>query len=192
MSLTLDRTQQTFVQAMQAEDTGGQTLHRVVARLLAIALMAMDWRESQDQPGFLPTPERYRTWPVVKSQSSSCGRLQQHRFYVCPPAAILSDNQPFPVGTAFVVETTQIEAMNEPLVSQFVMKQYAVVTTGKVGRLPYGAWASAVYGQASVVLPVGETSYASDGDRSHETPVGHETLRIVDTVHFQGQVKEGA
>jgi len=65
MSLTLDRTQQTFVQAMQTENTGEQTLHRVVARLMAIALMAMNWRRSQAQPGFLPVPEGYRTWPVV-------------------------------------------------------------------------------------------------------------------------------
>ena len=159
MSLTLDMTRQAFVQAMRTGDTHEKTLHIVVVRLLAIALMAMAWRESQDQPGFLPAPEGYRTWPVVESQSASCGRLQRHSFYVCPPAAILSDDQPFPVGTAFVVETTQIEAMNEPLVSRFVMKKYAAVTTGEVGRLPYGAWASATYGPASVVPPVGETSH---------------------------------
>ncbi len=158
MSLTLDMTRQAFVQAMKTGDTREQTLHIVVVRLLAIALMAMAWRESQDRTGFLPTPEGYRTWPVVKSQSAACGRLQRHSFYVCPPAAILSDDQPFPVGTVFVVETTQIEAMNEPLVSRFVMKKYAAVTTGEVGRLPYGAWASSTYGPASEQLPMGKTS----------------------------------
>ena len=161
MSLALDRTQQTFVQAMQTEDIGEQTLHRIVARLMAIALMAMDWRHSQAQPGLLPVPEGYRTWPVVESQSASCGLRQRHRCYVCPNATILSDEQPFPVGTAFVVETTQIEAMDEPLVSRFVMKQYAGVMTGEVGRLLYGAWASAIYGPASEQLPMGETSYGS-------------------------------
>ncbi|MEO8340990.1 MAG: hypothetical protein ABI604_14975 [Nitrospirota bacterium] len=106
MSLTLDRAQQTFVQAMQTEDTGEQTLHRVVARLMAIALMAMDWWHSQVQRGFLPAPEGYRTWPVVEWQSASCGLRQRYRCYVCPNATILSAEQPFPVGTAFVVETT--------------------------------------------------------------------------------------
>ncbi len=159
MSLTFDMTRQAFVQTMRTGDTHEKTLHIVVLRLLAIALLAMDWPESQDQTGFLPTPEGYRTWPVVKSQSSSRGRLQRHSFYVCPPASILLDDQPFPVGTAFVVETAQIEAMNEPLVSQFVIKKYAEVTTGEVGRLPYGAWASATYGPASVVPPMGKTSH---------------------------------
>ena len=160
MSLTLDRAQHTFVQAMQTENTGELTLHRVVARLLAIALLAMDWRHSQAQPEFLPVPEGYRTWPVVESRSVARGRLQRHSFYVCPNAAILSGEQPLPVGTAFVVETTQIEAMNEPLVSRFVMKQYAAVTTGEAGRLPYGAWASATYGPASEQLPMGKTACA--------------------------------
>jgi hypothetical protein len=160
MSLTLDMARQSFVQAMRTGDTHEKTLHIVVVRLLAIALMARAWRESQDRTGFLPTPEGYRTWPVVESQSASCGRLQRHRFYVCPPAAILSDDQPFPVGTAFVVETTQIEAINEPLVSRFVMKKYAAVTTGEAGRLPYGAWASATYGPACEQLRMGETAYA--------------------------------
>ncbi len=159
MSLTLDMTRQAFAQAMQTEDTGEQTLHRVVARLLAIALMAMDWRHSQAQPGFLPVPEGYRTWPVVESQSASCDLRQRHRCYVCPNATILSDEQPFPVGTVFVVETTQIQADDEPLVSRFVMKQYAGVITGEVGRLSYGTWASAIYGPASEHLPMGETSY---------------------------------
>ena len=50
MSLTLDMTQQAFVQAMQRGDTREQTLHIVVVRLLAIAIRAMDLRQLQDQP----------------------------------------------------------------------------------------------------------------------------------------------
>ena len=73
MSLILDMTRQAFVQTMRTGDTHEKTLHIVVVRLLSIALMMMDWRESQDQTGFLPTPEGYRTWPVVESQSASCG-----------------------------------------------------------------------------------------------------------------------
>ena len=160
MSLTLDMTQQAFVQAMQRGDTREQTLHIVVVRLLAIAIRAMDWRQLQDQPGFLPVPEGYRTWPVVESQETSRGRRHRHSFYVCPPAAILSGDQPFPVGTAFVVETSLMEVADEPLVSRLVMEKYAAVTTSEAGRLPYGAWASAIYGPAGEQLSMDETSYS--------------------------------
>jgi hypothetical protein len=158
MSLTLDMTQQAFVQTMRTGNTHEKTLHIVVLRLLAIALMAMDWPESQDQTGFLPTPKGYRTWPAVESQSASRGRLQRHSFYVCPPAAILSDDQPFPVGTAFVVETYRMEAADEPLVSRFVMEKYAGVMSSQSDRAQYGAWASATYGSAGDVLSMGKTS----------------------------------
>ena len=65
----------------------------------------------------------------------SRGRRQRFRFYVCPKAATLSDDQPFPIGTAFVVETYRMEAADEPLVSRFVMEKYAGVTTGELDRV---------------------------------------------------------
>ena len=143
MSLTLGMTQQEFVQAMRMGDAREQTLHIVVVRLLTIALMVTDWRQPQDQLGFLPVPEGYRTWPVVESQLESRRHRQRFRLYVGPHAATLSDDQPFPVGTAFVVETVDIEVAGEPLVSRFVMERYADVTTGESDRVQYGVWASA-------------------------------------------------
>lgn len=128
-------TQQGFVQAMQTGDTREQTLHIVVLRLVAIALMVRDWRLPQDHPAALPVPEEYRTWPVVESQLESRGCRQRSRFYVEPNAATLSDDRPFPVGTAFVVETYRMEAADEPLVSQFVMRKYVGVTTGESDRV---------------------------------------------------------
>jgi Cytochrome P460 len=158
MSLTLDMTQQEFVQAMRTGDTREQTLHIIVVRLLAIALMVTDRRQPQDQPGFLTVPEGYRTWPVVESQLASRGRCQRLSFYVCPSAAILSDEQSFPVGTAFVVETYRTEAADEPLVSRFVMGKYSGVTTGESDCVQYGAWAYANFGPAGEMLPMDETS----------------------------------
>lgn len=159
MSLTLDMTRQAFVKAMQTGDTREQTLHIVVVRLLAIALVVTDWPQLQTQTAMLLVPNDYRAWPMVESELASCGRRRRLRFYVCPNAAILSDDQPFPIGTAFLVETTPIESMDQPLVSRFVMKKYAGVTTGESDRVQYGAWASAIYGPDAEVLPMDKTSY---------------------------------
>ena len=158
MSLTLDMTQQAFVQAMKTGDTCEQTLHIVVVRLLAIAMMVTDWRQPQDHTAALPVPEGYRTWPMVESKVESRGRRQRFRFYVCPNTATLSDDQPFPIGTAFVVETYRMEAADEPFVSRFVMEKYAGVMSGQLDRAHYGAWASATYGPAGDVLSIGKTS----------------------------------
>ena len=158
MSLTLDMTQQAFVQAMLTGDTREQTLHIVVVRLLAIALMVTDWRQPQDYTAALPVPNNYRTWPMVESKVESREHHQRFRLYVGPHAATLSDDQPFPVGTAFVVETYRMEAADEPLVSRFVMEKYAGVMSGQSDRAKYGAWASATYGSAGDVLSMGKTS----------------------------------
>lgn len=158
MSLTFDMTQQAFVMAMQTGNAREQTLPIVVVRLLAIALMVTDWRQPQEHTAALPVPNNYRTWPLVESELGSHGRRRRLRFYVCPTAAILLDYQPFPIGTAFVVETTQIEPMDEPLVSRFVMEKYAGVMSGQSDRAQYGAWASATYGSAGDVLSMGKTS----------------------------------
>lgn len=158
MSLTLNMTQQAFVQAMQTGNKREQTLHIVVVRLLAIALMVTDWRQPQDYTAALPVPEGYRAWPVVESQLESCGCRQRFRLYVGPHAATLSDDQPCPVGTAFVVETYRMEAADELLVSRFVMEKYAGVMSGQSDRAQYGAWASATYGSAGDVLSMGKTS----------------------------------
>lgn len=160
MSLTLGMMQQEFVQAMRMGDAREQTLHIVVVRLLAIALMVTGWRQPQDRTAALPVPEGYRTWPVVESQLESRRLRQRFRLYVGPHAATLSDDQPFPVGTAFVVETVDIEVAGEPLVSRFVMERYADVTTGESDRVQYGVWASATYGSAGAVLPMDETACA--------------------------------
>ncbi|MEO8341245.1 MAG: hypothetical protein ABI604_16295 [Nitrospirota bacterium] len=140
-------------------DTREQTLPIIVVRLLAIALVVTEWPQLPAQTAMLPMQNDYRAWPMVESELASCGRRQRLRFYVCPNAAILSDDEPFPVGTAFLVETAQIEPIGQLLVSRFVMEKYAGVTTGISDRVPYGAWASATYGPASEQLPMDEMSY---------------------------------
>ncbi|MEI8013553.1 MAG: hypothetical protein WCH20_01815 [Nitrospira sp.] len=153
MSLTLDITKQAFLKAMQTGDTLEQTLHIVVVRLLAIALKLRDCGQPQDQSLKWPLPERYHNWPMVESEMETPCRRRQLRFYVSPKAATLSVDEPFPVSTVFVVETSSIEPLDEPLVSRFVMGKYADVTTGERNSVQQGAWASATYGLAGDMLP---------------------------------------
>lgn len=158
MSLILDSTQQAFVQAMQTGDARQKALHIVVVRLLAVALMVTDWRQPQGLAAPLAAPNHYRTWPLVESEMESRGLRQRLRFYVCPQAAILSDDQPFPIGTVFIVETSGMEGADGPLVSQFVMEKYAGAMAGESDRIRYGAWAAATYGPTGDPLPIDEKS----------------------------------
>mgnify|MGYP001277177731 CR=1 FL=1 len=153
MSLTLDITKQAFLKAMQTGDTREQSLHIVVVRLLAIALKLRDCGQPQEQTLKWPLPERYHNWPMVESEVATSGRRQRLQFYVSPKAVTVPDNEPFPVATIFVVETSSIEPLDEPLVSRFVMGKYADVTTGERNPVQQGAWASATYGLAGDMRP---------------------------------------
>jgi hypothetical protein len=79
---------------------------------------------------------------MVESEIEAQNRQQRVRFYVCPEAATLGDDQPFPAGTVFVVETWSIDAGQEQLLSQFFMGEYAGVTAPSSTQARYGAWIS--------------------------------------------------
>lgn len=121
----------------------------VVARLLAVALQLTACEQPQGRHGqtvLWPPSDRYRTWPMVESEMKSRTRLQRVRFYVCPEAATLGDDRPFPVGTVFVVETWSMDVGQERLRSQFFMGEYAGVTAAPAKQARYGAWISTTYG----------------------------------------------
>ncbi|NOS77523.1 MAG: hypothetical protein HOP35_06220 [Nitrospira sp.] len=158
MSLILDSTQQAFVQAMQTGDARQKALHIVVVRLLAVALMVTDWRQPHGSTAPQAAPNHYRAWPMVESEMESRGLRQRLRFYVCPQAAILSDDQLFPIGTVFIVETSRMEGPDKSLVTRFVMEKYAGVTTGESDPVPYGAWVATTYGPGGEVLQIDAAS----------------------------------
>ncbi len=114
----------------------------VVARLLAVAFQLTSCGQPYGRTVLWPTPVRYRTWPMVESEIEAQNRRQRVRFYVCPEAATLGDDQPFPAGTVFVVETWSIDAGQEQLLSQFFMGEYAGVTAPSSTQARYGAWIS--------------------------------------------------
>jgi hypothetical protein len=159
MSLTIDLTQQAFSQAMRTGTVHERNVNIVVVRLLAVALMVTSWRQPQSQtPLMWPLPDRYRAWPTVESGLESSAGRRRLQFYVSPEVAALSDDEPFPVGTVFVVETTAIEPAGERPVARFIMGKYAGVTTGRRDRQAYGAWAYAAYGPRGELLPVEGTA----------------------------------
>lgn len=117
----------------------------VVARLLVVALQLTACGQPHGRTVLWPTPARYRTWPTVESETESRKRRQRVRFYVCPEAATLGDDRPFPVGTVFVVETWSMDAGQARLISQFFMGEYAGVTATPSKQARYGAWISTTY-----------------------------------------------
>ena len=128
----------------------------IVARLLAVALQQTECGQPQEQTLRWPLPARYRAWPMLESDLASQGCRRRLRCYVCPKAATVPDDEPFPVGTVLVVETYSMDSDEEGPHSRFVMGKYAGVTTGESDPVPYGAWASATYGPAGDPLPMDE------------------------------------
>ncbi len=153
MSLTLDITKQAFLKAMRTGDTREQTLHIVVIRLLAVALKLKDCGRLQEQALKWPLPDRYHNWPMVESEEETPGHRKRIRFYVSPKAAMLPQDEPFPVSTVLVVEVFRLDSEEERPLSRFVMGKYADVTTGERNPVQQRAWASATYGPAGDALP---------------------------------------
>jgi hypothetical protein len=117
------------------------TLRIVVVRLLVVALKLSDGERPQKQTIRWPLLPQYRAWPMLDSDLSSQRGEGRLRFYVCSKAATLSDDEPFPVGTVFVVESREMAGEAEVLLWRFVMEKYAGVTTGRLDCGCYGAWA---------------------------------------------------
>lgn len=150
MSWLLDMTEGAFVQAARTGTARERMLHIVVVRLLAVAMMVTNWRQLRSRLAALPVPHQYLNWPMVETELDLRGCRQRLRFYVCPQAAILADDESFPVGTTLVIDRYRIEShgepADEPLLSRSVMGKYAGVMTGRSDRAPYGAWGFATYG----------------------------------------------
>ncbi len=76
-----------------------------VVRLLAVALDISEGWSPAPPAATLLIPFGYRGWPSVTSTVESSGGRKRLRFYVCPKALLTQDNESFPVGATFVVES---------------------------------------------------------------------------------------
>lgn len=131
-------------------------LHAVVIRLLAIALWRSDFRAADFLNKDLPLPVGYRSWSVVETEGLQDDGRERLKCYVCAKGAATPDDEPFPVGTQFVVETYRstgrfprharvpctVEA--EPA-RVFTMKKYAAFQGSGNGVSRNEAWACALY-----------------------------------------------
>jgi hypothetical protein len=97
-------TRHALVRSVKQGDPCDATLSAVVVRLLAIALMVLRWDMREDPLPGMMVPQDYRAWPFIESDANAPGLPRHHRFFVCLKAAVSTDDEAFPVGTALVVE----------------------------------------------------------------------------------------
>lgn len=142
----LETTRAAFVQAARRRDSVEVALNVVVIRLLAVAVTVSRWRASHPRAQGMTLPKNYRGWPCVESDTEVSGEPGCLRLWVCPKAASVTDDEPFPVGTALIVETFSCApGSGGVLQSVFVMEKVSSVDGRGPGRPPREGWAYAAY-----------------------------------------------
>ncbi len=128
-------------------------LNVAVVRLLALALdISEGWSPAPPTAG-LSIPFGYRDWPSLTSVVESRTGPQQLRFYVCPKALLTQDDESFPVGTVFVVESEvgPVRADGQGFrLSVFVMEKCAGMTVDGGGSRQSESWVYASWDTAGL------------------------------------------
>jgi hypothetical protein len=159
MSLMLDTAKEAIALGTESDnDPSEQTLKVVIVRLLTVALKLSNGGQPQKRALQWPLPARYHAWPMVQSDLASPHGNGRLRFYVSPKAATLSDDEPFPVGSVFVVESCELAGGGEVPLWRFVMGKYAGVSSGRSDGKCYEVWAYTTYGPNGGVLRAGDSS----------------------------------
>jgi hypothetical protein len=108
----------------------------VVARLMAIALGVATRSVAAPEDRQLSMVFGYRPWPTCQIAGHRQGHEEILKFFVCPKGAATLDDEPFSLGTRFVMETYRVEEerscqgrVTQParheLVQVFSMQKYA-------------------------------------------------------------------
>lgn len=84
----------------------------VVARLTAIALKVATQSLAVSNSLQRPLAFDYRSWPTCQIVGSRDGREELLKFYVCRKGAATLHDEPFSLGTRFVMETYRVAAGN--------------------------------------------------------------------------------
>ncbi len=108
-----------------------------VVRLLAIAVDEIQRHHgtSTTEPPCLPD---YRSWPMVQTAERNSDKTL--RFYVCSKGLLASGDQCFPVGTQFVMETSDDRRMEI-----LVMAKRARPSRSERPHEAKGVWTSVRY-----------------------------------------------
>jgi hypothetical protein len=106
------------------EPSGTALLSVVIIRLLALALAVEGRRAASSANRRVSLPADYARWPAIECGRRRGDARESVTFYVNPKGAATLDDQAFPGGTVFVMETYAIRsAWRKDLVQIFVMEK---------------------------------------------------------------------
>ncbi|MBI5411393.1 MAG: hypothetical protein HZA21_05315 [Nitrospirae bacterium] len=90
--------------------SGSGDLGVVMIRLLAIAVSVAACQVAVRRSRVLSQPADYTTWPMLEMETQRGPGRCVLKLYVDPEGAATKDNQAFPGGTVFVMETYAVRA----------------------------------------------------------------------------------
>ncbi|MDO8358095.1 MAG: cytochrome P460 family protein [Nitrospirota bacterium] len=133
----------------------------VVARLMAIALKVTTRSLAAPNSMRLPPAFGYRSWPTCQIVGQRQGHEEILKFYVCPKGAATLDDEPFSLGTRFVMETHRVEEerscqgrVTQParheLVQIFKMQKFAGLETSGMPPCAVDGWLFSTFVQAGL------------------------------------------
>lgn len=143
---SLEITRAAFVRAVTRGESCDAALSVVVIRLLVIALTVSRWPARRAASFGMAAPKGYQAWPRIESDVTVSGAQRYLRFFVCPKATTVTDDETFPVGTALVVETFFCAPpQGGALRSLFVMEKVSSLDARGGGSGSQEGWAYATY-----------------------------------------------
>ena len=173
----------------------------VVARLMAIALGVTTRSVAAPEDRRLPLAFGYRSWPTCQIAGQRQGHEEILKFYVCPKGATTLDDEPFSMGTRFVMETYRVEedrfhegsAMQparHELVQVFSMQKYASLELSGLPSCAVDGWLFSTLVQAGLPSPGRERALRLAPSRNARITIGA-GLRGWTALTTQGVPTEG-
>jgi len=174
----------------------------VVARLMAIAVRVTTRSVAAPKTTRLPLAPDYRSWPTYQVAGHRQGHEEILKFYVCSRGAATLDDEPFSMGTRFMMETYRTEERlskrgrakrrdKSELVQVFVMQKYASLETSALPSRGVDGWLFATLGQAGLMVPGRGRAFRPAPSRSARVTVGA-GLRGWTALTTQGVLTEGS
>jgi hypothetical protein len=126
------------------EPSGTAELSVVIIRLLAVALAIDGRRATSSENRRVSLPADYARWPAIECERQRGAAKEAVTFYVNPKGAATLDEQAFPCGTVFVMETYAIRSAGQKdLVRIFVMVKREGAAQDCHADAEAGAWQGA-------------------------------------------------
>jgi len=176
-------------------------LASLVARLMAIALGVTTRSVAAPEHTWLPMTFGYRSWPTCQITGHRQGHEEILKFYVCPKGAATLDDEPFSLGTRFVMETYRVEedrshegSVTQParheLVQVFSMQKYASLEMSGLPSRAVDGWLFSTLVQAGLSAPGRGRAFRPVPSRSARITIGA-GLRGWTALTTQGVLTEG-